>query len=208
MSSLESQIQTLKYKLSQAENYIKYFEKELAGRDNELEIFRAEVSNLKKRLRKALQDIDSKDKDITYLETQLSEIINDVYLLKHRIQKLRQMSTLTSTNTQESVEVLFRNVRADFKYLVDCYRGTELDVLQPEELDNLQNKTEDRLNQIEGRHAYEINQLRVGIVPENEDQIKRQQQFINEQGEVIKKQQDFINECEEKNEALQNNLDL
>jgi len=157
MSSLEDQIQNLRYKLSQAEDYIKYLEKELAGRDNELEIFRAEVSNLKKRLRKALQDIDSKDKDITYLETQLSEIINDVYLLKYRIQKLRQISTSTLTNTQESVKVLFRNVRADFKYLVDCYRGTELDVLQPEELDNLQNKTEDRLNQIEGRHAYKIN---------------------------------------------------
>src|SRR5271169_5056669 len=177
MSFLELQIQTLKYKLFQAEDYIKYLEKELAGRDNELEIFKAEVSNLKKRLKKALQDIESRDKDITYLETQLSEIFNDVSLLKHRIQKLRQVSTLTSTNTQESVEELFRNVRVDFKYLVDCYRGTELDVLQPEELDNLQNKTEDRLNQIEGRHAYEVDQLRAGIVPKNNDQIKRQQQF-------------------------------
>src|SRR5271169_3743715 len=167
MSSLEDQIQNLRYKLFQAEDYIKYLKKELIGRDNELEIFRAEVSNLKKRLRKALQDIDSKDKDITYLETQLSEIINDVYLLKHRIQKLQQISTSTSTNTQESVEVLFRNVRADFKYLIDCYRGTELDVLQPEELDNLQNKTEDQLNQIEGRHAYKINCLREGIIEEN-----------------------------------------
>ena len=129
MSSLESQIQNLRYKLSQAEDYIKYLEKELAGRDNKLKIFRAEVSNLKKRLKKVLQDIESRDKDITYLETQLSEIINDVYLLKHRIQKLRQMSTSTLSNTQESVEVLFRNVRADFKYLVDCYRNTELDVL-------------------------------------------------------------------------------
>src|SRR5271169_3180953 len=177
MSSLEDQIQNLRYKLFQAEDYIKYLKKELIGRDNELEIFRAEVSNLKKRLRKALQDIDSKDKDITYLETQLSKIINDVYLLKYRIQKLRQISTSTLTNTQESVEVLFRNVRADFKYLVDYYRGNELDVLQPEELNNLQNKTEDRLNQIEGRHAYEVDQLRAGIVPKNNDQIKRQQQF-------------------------------
>src|SRR5271154_6509307 len=198
MSSLELQIQNLRYKLSQAEDYIKYLEKELAGRDNELKIFRVEVSNLKKRLKKALQDINSKDKDITYLETQLSKIINDVFLLKYRIQKLRQMSTSTLSNTQESVEVLFRNVRADFKYIVDCYKGTELDVLQPEELDNLQNKTEDRLNQIESRHTYEINRLRAGIVSENDDQIKRQQQFINEQREVIKKQQDFINECEEK----------
>src|SRR5277367_2226893 len=122
MSSLELQIQTLKYKLSQAEDYIKYLEKELVGRDNELEIFRVEVSNLKKRLRKALQDIESRDKDITYLETQLSEIFNDVSLLKHKIQKLRQMSTSISSNIQESVEILFRNVQADFKYIVDCYR--------------------------------------------------------------------------------------
>src|SRR5271170_6604163 len=146
MSSLESQIQTLRYKLFQAEDYIKYLEKKIIDRDNKLEIFRAEISNLKKQLKKALQDIKSRDKDITYLEIQLFEIINNVSLLKHRIQKLRQISTSTSTNTQESVEVLFRNVRADFKYLVDCYRDTELDVLQPEELDNLQNKTEDRLN--------------------------------------------------------------
>src|SRR5271154_6329440 len=102
------------------------------------------------------------------------------------------MSTSTSTNTQESVEVLFRNVRADFKYLVDCYRDTELDVLQPEELDNLQNKTEDRLNQIEGRHAYEINQLRKGIIPENENRIIAHHQTINKQADIIQNQQEFI----------------
>ena len=171
ISSFEDQIQNLRYKLFQAEDYIKYLEKELTGRDNELEIFRAEVSNLKKRLRKALQDIDSKDKDITYLETQLSEIINDVYLLKHRIQKLRQMSTSTSTNTQESVEVLFRNMRVDFKYLIDYCRGNKIDALQFNKLDDLQNKTEDRLNQIEGRHAYKINYLREDIIEENETKI-------------------------------------
>src|SRR5277367_4207556 len=107
MSSLESQIQNLRYKLFQAEDYIKYLEKELADRDNELKIFRAEVSNLKKCLKKALQDIESRDKNITYLEIQLFKIINNVSLLKYRIQKLRQMNTSTSLNTQESVEVLF-----------------------------------------------------------------------------------------------------
>src|SRR5271155_331995 len=100
MSSLESQIQTLRYKLSQAEDYIKYLEKEIIDRDNELEIFRAEVSNLKKRLKKALQDIESRDKDITYLEIQLSEIINNIYILKNRIQNLHsQMSTSTISDT-------------------------------------------------------------------------------------------------------------
>src|SRR5271170_3105907 len=102
--SLESQIQNLRYKLYQAEDYIKYLEKELAGRDNELEIFRAKVSNLKKRLKKALQDIESRDKDITYLETQLSEIINNIYILKNRIQNLcSQMSTLTTPDTNTSI---------------------------------------------------------------------------------------------------------
>ena len=98
MSSLESQIQTLKYKLSQVEDYITYLEKELADRNEEIEIFQAEILNLKKWLKKALQDIENMDKDITYLETQLSEIINDVYLLKYRIQKL-WISTFTITNT-------------------------------------------------------------------------------------------------------------
>src|SRR5271154_36485 len=106
------------------------------------------------------------------------------------------MSTLTLTNTQESVEVLFKNVRADFKYLVDCYRGTKLDVLQSEKLDNLQNKTEDRLNQIEGRHAYEINRFREGIIEENENKLFIQQQTINEQKKIIENQQEFVNEVD------------
>src|SRR5271170_1281142 len=107
MSSLESQIQTLRYKLFQAEDYIKYLEKKIIDRDNKLEIFRAEVSNLKKQLKKALQDIESRDKDITYLETQLSEIINNVYILKNRIQNLRsQISTLTTPNTNTSIREL------------------------------------------------------------------------------------------------------
>src|SRR5271170_1365786 len=110
--SLESQIQNLRYKLSQAEDYIKYLEKELTGQDNELEIFRAEVSNLKKRLKKALQDIESRDKDITYLETQLSEIINDVYILKNRIQNLRsQMSTSTIPDTNTLIGELLGQVQ-------------------------------------------------------------------------------------------------
>ena len=45
--SLESQIQALKYKLSKAEDYIKYLEKELIDRDKKLEIFKIEVVNLK-----------------------------------------------------------------------------------------------------------------------------------------------------------------
>jgi hypothetical protein len=37
--SLEIQIQNLRYKLSQAEDYITYLEKEIVDRDNKLEIF-------------------------------------------------------------------------------------------------------------------------------------------------------------------------
>jgi hypothetical protein len=77
------------------------------------------------------------------------------------------MSTSTASNTQESLEDLFKNVRGDFKYIIDYCRGKEVDALQSNELDDLQNKTEDRLNQIEGRHAYEINRLREGIIEEN-----------------------------------------
>src|SRR5277367_1192340 len=139
MSSLELQIQTLKYKLSQAEDYIKYLEKELAGRDNELEIFRTEISNLKKRLKKALRNIESRDKDITYLETQLSEIINNVYILKNRIQNLRsQMSTSTTPDTNTSIVELLDQVRANFKYLADCYRDPGHDILLVDEINNLQ----------------------------------------------------------------------
>ena len=38
--------------------------------------------------------------------------------------------------------------------------------------------------------------------------INKQKIYIKEQNETIKKQQDFVNGCEEKNEALQNDLDL
>jgi len=175
-----------------------------------LNIFKVEVINLKTRLRKALQDIESRDKTINYLEIQLSEIINDVYLLKDRIQKLRyQMSSSTSTsNTQESLGELFMNIRNDFRYLIDYCRGNEIDVLESKDLDKLQNKTEDRLNQIEGRHAFEIHRLRGGIIEENKNRLFSQQQTINEQAEIIRKQQDFINEPEEKNQALQDQVDL
>src|SRR5271170_191769 len=109
--SLELQIQTLRYKLSQAEDYIKYLKKEIIDRDNKLEIFRAEVSNFKKRLKKVLRNIESRDKDITYLETQLSEIINDVYILKNRIQNLcSQMSTLTIPDTNTLIGELLGQV--------------------------------------------------------------------------------------------------
>ena len=83
--SLEQQIQTLKYKLSQATDYITHLEKEIIGRDEKLEIFKVETSNLKNRLKKVLKDIESRDKSIIYLESQLSEIINDVYLLNNRL---------------------------------------------------------------------------------------------------------------------------
>jgi len=52
--SSELQIQTLRYKLSKAEDYIKYLEKELIDRDEKLDIFKVEVSNLKKHLKKVL----------------------------------------------------------------------------------------------------------------------------------------------------------
>src|SRR5271155_3764078 len=122
MSSLESQIQTLRYKLSQAEDYIKYLEKEIIDRDNKLEIFRVKVSNLKKQLKKALRDIESRDKDITYLETQLSEIINNVYILKNRIQKLHsQISISTIPDINTLIVELLGQVQANFKYLTNCY---------------------------------------------------------------------------------------
>ena len=137
MFSLESQIQNLRYKLSQAEDYIKYLKKELTGQDNELEIFRVEVSNLKKQLKKTLQDINSRDKNITYLETQLSEIINNVYLLKHRIQKFRQISISTISDTNASIEKLLDQVQANFKYLTNCYRDPGHNILLVDKVNNL-----------------------------------------------------------------------
>ena len=169
-SNLESQIQNLRYKLSKAEDYILYLEKEIISRDDKLEIFKVEVSNLKKCLKKALQDIENRNKDIIFLETQLIEINNDVYLLKDRIQKLRgPMSTSTSTDSQASIEELLIQVRDNFKYLADCYRGTELDVLQPEELNRLQEQTIGKLIRIEIRYNNEITYFRDGIIEKNKN---------------------------------------
>ena len=52
-----------------------------------MNIFRIEVLNLKKHLKKVLQDIKSSDKTIIYFKTQLFEIINNIYLFKNKIQK-------------------------------------------------------------------------------------------------------------------------
>src|SRR5271170_6972409 len=172
MSSLELQIHTLRYKLSQVKDYIKYLEKEIIDRDNKLEIFRAEVSNLKKQLKKVLQDIESRNKDITYLETQLSEIINDVYILKNRIQNLHsQMSTSTTPDTNTSIRELLGQVRANFKYLTDCYRDPGHDILLVDEINNLQTQTELKLTQIENKHTNEVARLREDIIEENENQL-------------------------------------
>ncbi|CAG8592744.1 13815_t:CDS:1 [Acaulospora colombiana] len=110
-------------------------------------------------------------------------------------------------DSSETVLTLLIKVRDNFKYLADCYRGND-DPLLSDEIDNLQIQTELRITQIENKYNYEIGHLREGIIEENEILLFIQQQTINEQVDIIRNQQDFSNELAEKNQTLQDQLDL
>ncbi|CAG8639423.1 1992_t:CDS:2 [Ambispora gerdemannii] len=60
------------------EDYIKYLEKAIIIRDDELDPLRQQITDIKKRLQKALQTSESQEKYIDYLEKQLfaSQLLN------------------------------------------------------------------------------------------------------------------------------------
>ena len=85
MTSLEYKIRKLERCILDQENYISYLENQITTRDEELEIFKVQVNNLKNRLKNVLQGIDSRDKTIIAYENQLIELTNELSSLQHKI---------------------------------------------------------------------------------------------------------------------------
>jgi len=66
--AIQSRVSKLQQDLDLKEDYIKYLEKEILIRDEELDPLRLEISNLKEQLKKALQNSKNQENYINYLE--------------------------------------------------------------------------------------------------------------------------------------------
>ena len=76
MSSLEYKIQKLERCILDQEKYITYLENQITSQDEELKTLKIDMVDLKNRLKKILQDIDSRDKTLIAYENQLLELTN------------------------------------------------------------------------------------------------------------------------------------
>jgi len=204
------------------EKYIQYLYKIIENLESQKEIDIIELQNLKKRLKNSEKLCEEKEKFILFREQQLSHIYeeteNKINRLKYRIQKLREMSSSSSSvsNTNTSVKELLNQVWENFKYLIDIYLNPDIGGLLEDEITDLRDKTKVKFTQIEDKYFHEIARLRAGIIEENENMLFVQQQTINEQRdnitelvEQVKRYQEDINkliELKEKNEALQDDL--
>ena len=68
MSSLEYKIWKLERCILDQEKYITYLENQITSQDEELETLKIDMVDLKNRLKKILQDIDSRDKTLIAYE--------------------------------------------------------------------------------------------------------------------------------------------
>ena len=95
--------------------------------------------DLKNYLKKVLQDIDSRDKTFIAYENQLIKLTNELFSLQHRIYQFHQSVTMSSStaSSSENIYTLIATVQANFKYLADCYRGVNGDVLLSTEINDL-----------------------------------------------------------------------
>src|SRR6185436_2285969 len=110
----------------------------------------------------------------------------DISLLQHRLQKIKEGMSLTTPGTSASVFTLLNETRNNIKVLFDSVKGKN-DLLNGE-IDNLQTQIELKLTQIQNKcHIYkhENNQLREGLAQEYEDEARRLQTTINEQRDQI-----------------------
>ncbi|RHZ58864.1 hypothetical protein Glove_367g5 [Diversispora epigaea] len=74
MDNLVATIKKLRIQIQKNEDYITYLEKEITTRDDEIDILRIQVNDLKIRLWKAEAGAQSNDKNISALELQLEEM--------------------------------------------------------------------------------------------------------------------------------------
>jgi len=135
MDNLVATIKKLRIQIQKNENYITYLEKKITTKDDKIDILWTQVNNLKIRLRKAEADAQSNDKNISVLELQLEEMGEDISLLQHRLQKIKEGMSLTTPGTSASVFTLLNETRNNIGILFDSVRG-ENDLLNGE-IDNL-----------------------------------------------------------------------
>src|SRR5215213_8533753 len=120
MPSLEMQIRNLEKTLSINEAYINYLEKEISNRDEgleEVEILRKNNLDLQKRLKKALLDIEYKEESLIILDSQISNLQQEIIDLKNRIQDIttrkKKLAMARAPNANE-IQTLVETVRNAF----------------------------------------------------------------------------------------------
>ncbi|RHZ79349.1 hypothetical protein Glove_149g116 [Diversispora epigaea] len=209
MNILKQKIQKLERWLKESEKHIAYLKKQIGIKDEEIDLLKIEIVNLKPRLKKALQDIENKDKIIPVLETQLIEMANKLSSLQHRIQKLRKtitldMSHLPSTNTP--VFNLITNVRANIKLLADSAKGNN--ILLKDEINNFQIQVELGLTKIQNScytFENEVTQLRQEVINLRDINLN-QQELTNELDTINETFKEQIDNLTDKNETIQSEI--
>ncbi|RHZ82688.1 hypothetical protein Glove_105g9 [Diversispora epigaea] len=210
MDNLVATIRKLRIQIQKNEDYIVYLEKVIITRDDEIDILRIQVNDLKIRLQKTEADAQSNDKNISVLELQLSEMSNELLSLQHRIQKLRETMTLDLLHlpaTNIPVFNLITDVRTNILLLANSARGDN--TLLKNEINNFQTQTELKLTQIQdGCYTFEneVTQLRQENI-NLRDINRNQQELTNELGTLNETLKEQIDELSEKNETIQTELD-
>ncbi|RHZ69717.1 hypothetical protein Glove_280g51 [Diversispora epigaea] len=206
MNNIEQKIQKLERWLKESEKHIAYLKKQIGIKDEKIDLLKTEVGNLKPRLKKALQDIENKDKIIPALKMQLIEMANKLSSLQHRIQKLRETITLNMTHlpfTNTPVFNLITDMKTNIKLLADSAR--EDNTFLKDEIDNFQMQAELKLTQIQnGCYTFEneVTQLRQEVINLRDINLN-QQELTNELGTINETLKEQIDGLTDKNETNQ-----
>ena len=92
---IKNQFCKLQQDLSLKEDYIKYLEKEILVRDEELDPLRLEISNLIKQLENILKESENRENYIDYLEKQIVNFQDKIDKLNEKILILHKNSNMT-----------------------------------------------------------------------------------------------------------------
>ena len=88
----------LQWDLVLKEDYIKYLEKEILIRDEELDPLRQEISDIKEQLEKALRDSKSRENYVNYLEQRL-------VIFQDKIDKLNEKILISHKNSYDTIDM-------------------------------------------------------------------------------------------------------
>src|SRR6185436_1079435 len=102
--AIKNQFWALQRDLILKEDYIKYLEKAILIRDDELDPLRQQITDIKKRLQKVLQTSESQEKYIDYLEKQLLIFQENIDALNEKIEIISSRRSSPDPYTQTSEE--------------------------------------------------------------------------------------------------------